>query len=139
MSGKVRLASAVFVATVALLYTAACGGGSSPASPTPPIGGGGSASVIVGITGINGNQSFSPNPASVASGNTIQWRNNDPANIHHIVADDGSFDAGNMAPGAASAVITVGSNAIQYHCANHPTMVGSINGATASGPTGPGY
>ncbi len=139
MRRKLSLASGLFVVCTALLYQTACGGSSSPAMPTPPIGGGG-ASTAVSIVGINGNQSFAPNPVSIAVGQTIAWKNNDPGgNIHHIVADNGSFDAGVIGPGATGATVTVGNGAIPYHCANHPTMIGTINGSQGNGPTGPGY
>jgi plastocyanin len=46
---------------------------------------------------------------------------------HHIIADNGSFDAGDIPPGSTSSPIkmtTAGS--IAYHCTIHPTMVGSL-------------
>jgi hypothetical protein len=68
------------------------------------------------------------------------FRNNDPLQTHHIVMDDGSVDFGNLAPGASSQAKAVGSG--NFHCANHPSMVGSINGQTAPEPppgSGDGY
>lgn len=138
MRRKISLASALLVVSAALVYQVGCGGSSSPAMPTP-IGGGG-AGTTVSIVGINGNQSFAPNPVSVAVGQTISWKNNDPGgNVHHIVADNGSFDAGSIGPGATGAAVTVGNGSIPYHCANHPSMVGTINGSQGNGPGGPGY
>ncbi len=133
------LASAVFVVAAALLFQAACGS-SNPVTATPlGGGGGGTANVVVSINGIAGSNSFSPNPATVPGGQTVAWRNADPTNTHHIVADNGSFDAGVTPPGATSSVVMPGSGAVSYHCTIHPSMVGSINGSTAGGPTGPGY
>jgi hypothetical protein len=55
--------------------------------------------------------------------------------------DDRSIDFGNLAPGASSAARSVGGGG-NFHCDNHPSMVGSINGATAPEPppgSGDGY
>ena len=111
-------------------------GGVTNPSPTPaPVPAG---TTTVSILGERGNQSFSPNPVSVAQGKTIAWTNND-GQIHHIVANDGSFDTGNIAPGQNSTVVTLNVNGANYHCTLHPTMVGSINMSTGAPPpcTGP--
>jgi plastocyanin len=141
MKSRVTLASALAFTVVTLLYQAGCGS----SSPTAPGGGGGgggtgtggTASVIITIVGQNGNQSFSPNPATVDSGQTVAWRNAD-STVHHVVEDSGAFDTGDIAPGATSAPITVGSGALSYHCSIHPTMVGGLNGSSGNAPTGPG-
>jgi len=102
---------------VALLLAVACGKGSpSPTAPAPPP----TADTVVFIVANNGGASFNPNPAS---GKTVAWSNADHM-THHIVANDGSFDTGNLAPGA-SATVTI-TSATAYHCAIHPTMVGTI-------------
>ncbi len=139
MRRNVTLASAVLIAFAALLFQAACGSSSSPTAPSGGGGGGGgSASVTITIVGMNGSQSFSPNPATVPSGQTVAWRNAD-STTHHIVQDGGGFDTGNLAPGATSAAFAVGSGTITYHCSIHPSMVGSINGSSGTNPGGPGY
>jgi plastocyanin len=109
----------------------ACGGSSGyngPTSPSPnpnPNPGPG-ASVTITITGQNGNQSFSPNPGTVAAGQTVAWFNGDSI-VHNIAADDGSFNIGNIAPGATSSPVTMSTaGAVAYHCNIHPTMVGSL-------------
>jgi len=88
----------------------------SPTAPAPPP----VADTVVVIVGNNGGASFNPNPAS---GRTVAWTNGDHT-THHIVANDGSFDSGNIAPGASSTVTV--KNATAYHCVIHPTMVGSV-------------
>jgi plastocyanin len=140
MKRRLSLAFGLFIAIVALVYQVGCGsGGSSPAAPmTPPPSGGGGASVTISIVGDNGSQSFSPNPASVPVGQTVAWRNVD-STTHHIVADDGSFDAGLTAPGATGATVTVGNGTITYHCSIHPSMVGTIKGSQGNNPGGRGY
>ena len=87
--------------------------------------------------GQRNDQSFSPNPAPIAQGNLIVWQNNDNT-VHRIVMNDGSFDSGNISPGAKSSTMRLSSSGGSYHCAIHPTtMFGSINTATAP-PTDPG-
>jgi plastocyanin len=98
---------------------------------TPP--GTGGASTTIAIVGVAGAQSFNPDPASVATGATFAWKNNDGV-THHIVFDDGSMDSGNLAPGATSAVMTLRSTTAKYHCTIHPSMVGAINTAAPDGP-----
>ncbi len=126
----------VLVIGSAAAMAAACGGSSS--SPTAP----GSVTdtvLTVSIAGVRGNGSYVPNPVQTG-GNRIVFRNNDTVNTHHIVMDDGSVDFGNLGPGASSQARAVtGGN---FHCINHPSMVGSINGAAAPEPapgSGDGY
>ena len=51
------------------------------------------------------------------------------------MADNGTWDSGDINPGASSKTISVTStSALGFHCTIHPTMVGSINGATVPPP-----
>jgi plastocyanin len=139
MRSKVTVGTGAAAVLVAL-YLLACS--SSPSTPTPTPdgggGGGGGADVTISIVGMNGAQSFSPNPASVQSGQTVRWVNNDSV-THRVVQDGGGVDTGNLAPGASSAAVTVTSAAtISYHCSIHPTMIGTINGTAPAGGAG-GY
>lgn len=133
---RFRLLAGSAVAVALSLAAVSCGGGGqssgSPTSPTPSGGGGGGA-VTVAIVGINGAQSFSPNPATVSQGSAVVWTNND-GRTHHLVANDGSFDTGALAPGASSAAMTVNTNGANYHCTIHPSMVGSVNASTGAPP-----
>jgi len=102
---------------VALCLAVACGKGSpSPTAPAPPP----TADTIVFIVANNGGASFNPNPAS---GKSVAWSNADHM-THRIVANDGSFDTGDIAPGASATVSVAAPTA--YHCMIHPTMVGTI-------------
>jgi plastocyanin len=84
--------------------------------------------------GQRNDQSFSPNPAAVTQGGLIVWRNTDNT-VHRIVMNDGSFDSGDLGPGATSAAMRLSSSGGQYHCTIHPTtMFGSINAATNYDP-----
>ena len=125
------LAASIVVA----LATWHCGGSSgSPTggggTPTPPAPAGTS---TISILGQRGAQSFSPNPASVSQGGMFVWRNTDNV-VHHIVLNDGSLDAGDIAPGASSPALRLSTDGANYHCTIHPTMVGSINRSTGEPP-----
>jgi plastocyanin len=97
-------------------------------TPTPPPGG----TVTINVVGINGAQSFSPNPATLPSGQTVVWHNIDSI-THRVVLNDGSFDTGNLNPGASSQPMTINvpNGGDPYHCSIHPVMVGTLV-ATAS-------
>ena len=120
------------------LACAACGGGgySSPApspTPTPTPTPAPAASATVSIVGDRGAQSFNPNPVSPGAALTVAWQNADGV-VHRIVANDNSFDTGNIAANVTSAAITVPSAGLNYHCSIHPGMVGAINGSSGTPP-----
>ena len=101
---------------------AACGGGGGASSPAAPTG----TAMTIAVVANNGRQSFSPNPAPVG-GQMAVWRN-DHGETHRMVANDGSFDTGELVPGATSGTVTLPAGVINYHCSIHPTMIGSIGG-----------
>lgn len=123
----------VLVVSIAALAAWSCGGSNSPSQPEPTNG-----AATINILGERGAQSFTPNPAAVSQGNMLVWRNTDNV-VHHIVFNDGSLDSGDIAPGASSPALRVGTDGANYHCTIHPTMVGSINRSTGEPPpcTGP--
>ena len=119
-----RLLLATGLATLTV-NVAACAGGygsSSPSAPgnTPPPAG----ATTINVVRENGNQSFSPNPATVPTGQTVVWHNIDTT-THRVVLNDGKLDTGNLAPGAFSEPMTLGAPS-PYHCSIHPDMVGSL-------------
>jgi len=81
---------------------------------------------MIAIVTTGGANSFTPNPASEMAGSTVAWRNND-GTTHRIVANDGSFDTGNITPGATSQTVMASAAGVNYHCSIHPAMVGSIS------------
>jgi plastocyanin len=96
---------------------------SSPTpAPTPSP-----SAVVIEILGEDGNMSFAPAAASLRVGQQVRWHNAD--NIVHTATQNGAgFDTGFISPGATSAAITVSAaGTLNYHCAVHPSMVGSLN------------
>jgi len=122
-------ALALTLALSGALALVSCGGGGS-STPTGPSGGGGGGGnsniVTINITKPNGKLSFNPNPATVGAGQLVVFKNNDVV-AHRPTMDDNSVSTGDIAPGASSQPISIGTNK-SYHCANHPSMVGSFNG-----------
>lgn len=128
------------VATMIVLASGSCGGGSSsPSAPSGPTSAPPSTGVAtITIVADRGAQSFSPNPGSVGPSRMVSWRNSD-STVHRIVLNDGTFDTGDIAPGATSGVLTLTADGTNYHCSIHTGMVGAINASSGTPPpcTGP--
>jgi plastocyanin len=105
------------------------GGYGGSTTPTTPSTGGTSNAITITIAGQRGDQSFTPNPAMCATGQTVVWKNNDTT-THRIVIADLGIDTGNIAPGASSQPVSLANVSKNYHCSLHPSMVGSLNNAT---------
>ncbi len=124
-------------ALAAGLLMSGCGGGSSYSSPTSmptaapnPTA---TADVVITIVGMDADKSFSPNPATVKAGQTVAWKNSS-STAHTATADGGGFDTGAIAAGATSAPITMSTaGTLAYHCAFHPSMVGSLTVSSGTG------
>lgn len=143
MRSSILSGTAIALAGAAMLAWG-CGSSSSPSSPSSPStpGTSTSQSVTVTISSATGASSFSPNPVPANAGDTVVFKNNDSANTHHIVMDDGSADLGNIAPGQTSKAVTVKAGGGAFHCANHPWMVGAVNQPVPDQPPctgGPAY
>jgi plastocyanin len=128
---KPRTVAAAFATALFAVSCGGGGGGSTPTSPTPPAGGG-TTTVTITITGQGGILAFSPNPATVAPGQPVVFKNNDVV-AHHVMLDDGAAQTPDIAPGATSTPVTIGSNK-SYHCTIHPGMVGGFNGTQGDPP-----
>lgn len=127
------MAILAIILAVAGLWAIGCGSSGSssttPTTPTPTTATTTPSSATINIVNTNGgNRAFDPNLAQVASGGTIVWKNT-TSDLHHLVMNDGSAVIGDIAPGASVTWQLKGSGG--YHCTNHPTMVGSINGTSA--------
>jgi len=106
-----------------------------PVAPTPTAP---STNFVIDVAEINGPYSFYPSPATARSEQVIVWTNSDRVR-HHVVLDDLSVDTGTLEPGTRSQPIMVGPGTWGYHCAIHPSMVGSVTVTASAGtPTLPG-
>ncbi len=89
-------------------------------------------STPVVIAGIKGDQSYSPNPIRIESGQTITWYNGD--SISHTVTsgqdnsvDEGDeFDSNAIIPNQQYSLTFEDSGEFDYYCIYHPSMVGSV-------------
>ncbi len=116
---KPHYRSLVFLLAVSASL-AGCGT-DSPTGPTPPA-----ADVTIGVVGINGSNSFSPNPTTITAGQSVTWKNNDSA-VHRMVQDAAGFATGDVSAGQSTAAITLSTRGtIAYHCSIHPAMTGTI-------------
>jgi plastocyanin len=134
-----------------LVLASGCGGDNSPTTPT---GAGSSVTIIAGAS-TKTTDAFTPNPdaVSLASGGSVVWSNMDTdatgtgggtgggnpygdraslsmnflaGTTHHLVADDGSFDSGELAAGGKFSHTFTAAGSIPYHCSIHPNMRGTI-------------
>lgn len=71
------------------------------------------------------NLAFEPASLTVNAGDTVTWVNQDTT-AHDIVADDGSFDSGNLAPSASFHFTFPTTGTVPYHCSIHPQMTGTV-------------
>lgn len=117
---------------VVLIAVAAWGCGNSTTATSPSAvttvgGGGGSGNGPFTIMILGGSDSFRPARTTLTQGASVSWMNSDSDNtIHRIVADDGSFDTGNLDVQAQSAPVAPAVGTVGYHCAIHPEEVGSL-------------
>jgi plastocyanin len=71
---------------------------------------------------------FTPSAATVAQGGSVNWHNNGPS-THTSTQNTplGMWNTGNIARGTTSASVTLlAAGVYKYHCAIHPTMLGSV-------------
>lgn len=75
------------------------------------------------------NSVFTPAEVTVMVSGSILWVNNDSV-VHTVTADDGSFDSGDLQPGATVGFTfnTVGPH--PYHCKYHAEMNGLVKCVT---------
>jgi plastocyanin len=68
---------------------------------------------------------FGTNPLTIAVGTTISWLNSD-STTHTSIADGGTWNSGNIAPGARYNRTFQSAGQFTYHCQIHPGMTGTI-------------
>ena len=124
MRKNTRTAS-VLAMVAALLLLGSCGKDDKK-NPVNPV----TADLVIHIKSGSaqlGANAYTPNPATVTKGQTVQWVNDD-AMVHTATAS-GTFNTGNIAGGASSAVITMSTQgSFNYVCAiaGH-NMSGTLN------------
>ena len=86
----------------------------------------GSVDMPVGV-GSNTALNFSPVTITVIIGqnNTVSFVNKDSA-VHTVTADDGSFNSGNINPGATWTYTFTTAGTFTYHCIYHTWMKGTV-------------
>lgn len=111
---------AMFAAVFALLLTSLVAVGNAT-----------SVSADVAVTILNFR--FTPPQMTVPVGTTIRWTNQDGP-THTVTSDTaGIFDSGNLATNTSFSFTFTTPGTFTYHCAIHPTMMGSIV-VTAAAP-----
>jgi plastocyanin len=87
---------------------------------------------LVDNTGVNTdnkvymkNSIFSPSTLTFVAGGTVTWINDDNM-VHTVTADNGSFNSGDMQPGATFSRTFKNPGTFTYHCVHHSGMTGTI-------------
>lgn len=121
-----RIRSFTVVVALVPVLLVACGSDDSPSIAVPttsattqaPAGGAGSTISIKNFT-------FDPQEIRVKVGDTVTVSNEDTT-THTWTADDGSFDAGELAPGTTKTQVFSKAGTVKYHCKIHPSMQGTV-------------
>ena len=85
------------------------------AKPTKPV------THTVNIKGMK----YTPASLTIKAGDTINWENADQRD-HTVVAADGSFNSGNIGPGAMFSFTFPKAGKFEYACTLHPRMRGVV-------------
>ena len=75
----------------------------------------------VGIKGMK----FTPVSLTIKAGEVVVWENADQRD-HTVVAADGSFNSGNIGPGASFSFTFAKKGKFEYACSLHPRMKGVV-------------
>jgi plastocyanin len=70
-------------------------------------------------------QAYAPGRIDALVGETVAWRNTDHT-THSVTADDGSFESGDLAPGASFSRTFAGPGTHRFHCRIHRFMRGVV-------------
>ena len=131
-----RLIYGTLGAVALAVLIAGCGGSSSYSAPSPtptPTPTPTPSGSTITIVGQQGNRSFNPNPATLSADGKMSFTNSDGV-THRIVANDGSWDTGNLSASATSAAVTIPAGGSNYHCTIHPSMIGVVNNSAGTTP-----
>jgi plastocyanin len=112
---------ALFVAFVALLTLPAI---AVAATSAPPVAAPASEEQMgTGVTIVD--FAFQPAYVVVAAGSTVSWYNAGAA-PHTATSDVGAFDSGTLGSGGGFSTTFWTPGVYGYHCAIHPSMVGTV-------------
>jgi plastocyanin len=107
---------------------------STPSNPTPtptptpsptPAPSAVTVSIVPGARSLT-TTAYAPNPLNIPHGTTVTWINNDTS-THDNIADGGTFNTGDIAPGGQASVTFQNAGSFPYHCGRHPGMIATIN------------
>ncbi len=116
---------AALFATLALLAAPAIAQAPTPAPSTASAAPAATSTPIPALVVRMKNFVFTPNPAVIKVGDTIQFLNDD-ATAHTVAADDKSWDSGNMDINATYSHTFTTAGTFTYNCAYHGFMRGTI-------------
>lgn len=71
------------------------------------------------------NSTFTPSLMTLTAGKPVAWINDDNL-VHRVTADDGSFDSGDIQPGATFSQTFNVPGTFPYHCKYHKGMTGTV-------------
>ena len=117
-----------------LILSSACGSGSGSSDPTQSNQPGVNPSIpevgysIIPIpkeAEVSADQAFGPVPIKVIVGTKVIWINNDLVH-HRLIAPDGAFDTGDLAPGDQFAQLFTTPGDHAYYCKLYPKITGLI-------------
>jgi plastocyanin len=106
------------MAVALLAGLAGCGSGGDSTASTAAASG----PKAVSIKGY----AFTPTDLTVAKGTTVKFSNGDSTNHTATATDSSALDTGTIAPGKSKSVTLETPGTIQYFCAFHPFMKGTI-------------
>jgi plastocyanin len=129
--GTFRLICAIHPEMTATLTVAAPGATAPPPASAPPVSTPAPGSNVVAIVDFD----YAPQVLHVAVGTTIRWVNQGVA-PHTVTAKDRSFDSGFLSTNDAYTWTFAAEGTIDYLCAIHPAMVGTVVVGGAAGGAG---
>jgi plastocyanin len=124
---------AVLALLIGALIAAGCGGSSNDKSPGSPATTAPPAAAPTTAAGTSGgsiaatiqNFAFHPATATTKVRQKVAWKNTDKI-AHTVTADNGSFDSGDLNPGASFSSAFAKSGTVKYHCSIHTFMHGTV-------------
>jgi len=85
--------------------------------------------VVVDMPSLGGYEysQYTPGQITVKIGvnNTVVWTNHDQL-VHNVIANNGLFNSGDIAPGGAYEYTFTMAGTYTYHCSYHPNMDGVV-------------